>query len=161
MWVGGNCTQLYTVTITMITHIKMGSNESRFNLSLTVRGKVTRQCPQATTSEEKAEPNRRIKPTPTAYQPNALLLHQISSNARSERGCREPICLQENTPSFCLHTCRRHHDARGGQLRGECGEVAMGTLLPLHQDVSDLLQVQAAGVAVTRAVQHRQLPPQH
>ena len=29
--------------------IKMGSNESRFNVSLIVRDKVTRQCPQTTT----------------------------------------------------------------------------------------------------------------
>ena len=38
--------------------IKIGSDESRFNVSLTVRDKVTRQCPQTTTSEEKAEPKR-------------------------------------------------------------------------------------------------------
>ena len=38
--------------------IKMGSDESRFNVSLIVRDKVTRQCPQATTSEEKGEPKR-------------------------------------------------------------------------------------------------------
>ena len=31
--------------------IKMGSDESRFNVSLIVRGKVTRQCPQTTTFE--------------------------------------------------------------------------------------------------------------
>ena len=29
--------------------IKMGSDESHFNVSLTVRDKVTRQCPQTTT----------------------------------------------------------------------------------------------------------------
>ena len=29
--------------------IKMGSGESHFNVSLTVGGKVTRQCPQSTT----------------------------------------------------------------------------------------------------------------
>ena len=33
--------------------IKMGSDESRFNVSLIVRDKVTRQCPQTTTFEEK------------------------------------------------------------------------------------------------------------
>ena len=38
--------------------IKMGSDESHFNVSLIVRGKVTRQCPQATTFEEKGEPKR-------------------------------------------------------------------------------------------------------
>ena len=38
--------------------IKMGSDESHFNLSLTVRDKFTRQCPQTTTFEEKGEPKR-------------------------------------------------------------------------------------------------------
>ena len=36
--------------------IKMGSDESRFNVSLIVRDKVTRQCPQTTNSEVKGEP---------------------------------------------------------------------------------------------------------
>ena len=36
--------------------IKVGSNESHFNVSLIVRDKVTRQCPQTTTFEEKEEP---------------------------------------------------------------------------------------------------------
>ena len=38
--------------------IKMGSDESHFNVSLTVRHKVTRQCPQTPTFEEKGEPKR-------------------------------------------------------------------------------------------------------
>ena len=38
--------------------IKMGSNESHFNVSLIVRDKVTKQCPQTTTWEEKGEPKR-------------------------------------------------------------------------------------------------------
>ena len=38
--------------------IKIGSDESHFNVSLTVRDKVTRQCPQTTTFEEKGEPKR-------------------------------------------------------------------------------------------------------
>ena len=38
--------------------IKMGSDESYFNVSLIVRDKVTRQCPQITTFEEKGEPKR-------------------------------------------------------------------------------------------------------
>ena len=41
--------------------IKMGGDESHFNVSLTVRDKVTRQCPQTTTFEEKGEPKRRIR----------------------------------------------------------------------------------------------------
>ena len=38
--------------------IKVGSDESRFNVSLIVRNRVTRQCPQTTTFEEKGEPKR-------------------------------------------------------------------------------------------------------
>ena len=33
--------------------IKMGSDESHFSISLIVRDKVTRQCPQTTTFEDK------------------------------------------------------------------------------------------------------------
>ena len=40
------------------SYIKIGSDESRFNVSLIVRGKVTRQCPQTTTFKEKGEPKR-------------------------------------------------------------------------------------------------------
>ena len=38
--------------------IKMGSDESHFNVSLIVRDKVTRLCPQTTTFEEKEERKR-------------------------------------------------------------------------------------------------------
>ena len=40
--------------------IKMGSDESHFNVLLVVRDKVTRQCPQTTTfsKTEKREPQR-------------------------------------------------------------------------------------------------------
>ena len=38
--------------------IKVGSDESHFNVSLIVRGKVTRQCPQTTSFEEKGEPKQ-------------------------------------------------------------------------------------------------------
>ena len=41
--------------------INVGSDESHFNVSLIVRDKVTRQCPQTTTFEEKgaeADSNR-------------------------------------------------------------------------------------------------------
>ena len=38
--------------------IKVGSDETRFNISLIVRDKVTRQCPQTTTFVEKGEPKR-------------------------------------------------------------------------------------------------------
>ena len=38
--------------------VKVGSSESHFNVSLIVRDKVTRQCPQTTTFEEKGEPKQ-------------------------------------------------------------------------------------------------------
>ena len=50
-------TYRYAVT-TRMTFIKMGSDESHFNVSLIVKDKVTRQCPQTTTFEEKGEPKR-------------------------------------------------------------------------------------------------------
>ena len=50
-------TYRYTVT-TRMTCIKMGSDESHFNVSLIVRDKVTRQCPQTTTFEVKGEPKQ-------------------------------------------------------------------------------------------------------
>ena len=37
---------------------KKGSDESHFNVSLIVRDKVTRQCPQTTTFEEEGESKR-------------------------------------------------------------------------------------------------------
>ena len=38
--------------------IKVGSDESHFNVSLIVRDKVTKQCPQATILEVKGEPKQ-------------------------------------------------------------------------------------------------------
>ena len=38
--------------------IKVGSDESHFNVSLIVMDKVTRQCPQTITFEEKGQPKR-------------------------------------------------------------------------------------------------------
>ena len=58
---GGGGGRLYTyrhTVTTRMTYIKMGSDETHFNVSLIVRDKVTRQCPQTTTCEEKGEPKR-------------------------------------------------------------------------------------------------------
>ena len=38
--------------------IKVGSDENHFNVSLIVRDKGTRQCPQTTIFEEKGEPKQ-------------------------------------------------------------------------------------------------------
>ena len=52
-------TYRYTVTTGMTPSIKMGSDESHFNVLLIVKDKVTGQCPQTTTFfEEKGETKR-------------------------------------------------------------------------------------------------------
>ena len=50
--------------------VKMGSDKSHFNVSLIVRDKVTRQCPQTPTFQEKEEPKRN--------RPGALLLTSLT-----------------------------------------------------------------------------------
>ena len=70
-------TYRYTVT-TRMTCIKMGSNQSHFNVSLIVRDKVTRQCSQTTTFEEKGEPKR--------YRTEVLRLPAYRLTARPNPG---------------------------------------------------------------------------
>ena len=55
---GDYYTYRYTVTTKNDSCIKMGSDESNFNVSLIVRDKVTRQCPQTTILEVKGEPKQ-------------------------------------------------------------------------------------------------------
>ena len=54
-------TYRYTVT-TRMTCIKMGSNESHFNVSLVLRDKVTRLCPQTTIFLKRKESRSGIEP---------------------------------------------------------------------------------------------------
>ena len=56
-------TYRYTVT-TRMTGIKMGSDESHFIVSLIVRDKVTRPCPQTTTFLKRKESRSGIGPRP-------------------------------------------------------------------------------------------------
>ena len=57
MEVGEEGDYIYTYRYTVITRMTPAlSDESHFNVSLIVRDKVTRQCSQTTTSEEKGEP---------------------------------------------------------------------------------------------------------
>ena len=58
MEVGGGRGRVYTYRYTRMTCIKVGSEENHFNVSLIVRDKVTRPCPQTATFEEKGEPKR-------------------------------------------------------------------------------------------------------
>ena len=58
------CGKRETIYLSLHSHhqndfcIKVGSDESHFNISLIVRDKVTRPYPQTTTFEEKGEPKR-------------------------------------------------------------------------------------------------------
>ena len=63
MEVGGEryyYTDRYTVTTRNDSCIKMGSDESHFDVSLIVMAKVTKQCPETTIFEEKGEPKRNL-----------------------------------------------------------------------------------------------------
>ena len=61
--------------------IQMGSDESHSNVSLILRGKVTRQCPQTITFEEKGEPKwDRTEVSLTTSLNNALPLSQTGSH---------------------------------------------------------------------------------
>ena len=51
--------------------IKNGSDDSHFNVSLIVRDKVTRQCPQTTTFEEKG--------FQSGFEPRSLLLTSLTT----------------------------------------------------------------------------------
>ena len=82
MEVGGRgrvYTYRYTVTTNM-TCIKMGSDDSHFNVSFIVRDKVARQCPQTTTFEEKGEPKR--------YRTEVLPLTSLTALPLGQTGSR-------------------------------------------------------------------------
>ena len=65
--------------------IKMGSDESHFNVSLIVRGKVTKTVStNDNLSGEKGEAETEWSRGPSAYQPNALPLSQTGSLSVNE-----------------------------------------------------------------------------
>ena len=85
-WYGGGgrgriYTHLYTVTTGMTPALRlMGNDGSHFNVSLIVRDKVTRLCPQTATFSKRKESRSRIEPRPSAYHPNALPRGQTDSH---------------------------------------------------------------------------------
>ena len=95
----------------------MGSDESRFNVSLIVRDKITRQCPETRIFEEKGEP-KRIRTevplltilTPYRWAKPAHRLCVISnwtSNIRVNRTAsyRHKQDLSESDPAPMLREC--------------------------------------------------------
>ena len=59
--------------------IKVGSNVSHINVPLIVRDKVTRQCPEMTSSWREGGAKVELSRVPSAYQPSALLPDQTFS----------------------------------------------------------------------------------
>ena len=84
--------------------IKMGSDESHFNVSLIVRVKVTRQCPQTTTFKQKGEPKRSRTEVPllTSLTPNRQAkpahtrLTYDSSRITQKRQGKLRVCFDHN-----------------------------------------------------------------
>ena len=76
------------------TCIKVGGDEGHFNVSLTVRDKVTRQRPRTTTFEEKGEPKRNRTEVPLFTSLKALPLGQTGSFPHLLRFRHPPVPLQ-------------------------------------------------------------------
>ena len=76
-------TYRYTVTTRTTTAFKTGSAESRFNVSLIVRDKVTRQYPKSTNLfeiEQRGEPKRyRTEVLLLTARPNRRISHATRS----------------------------------------------------------------------------------
>ena len=66
--------------------IKMGNDKGHFNFSLTVRDRVTGQCPQTTTFLKRKESRGGSNRGPSAYQSNALPLGQTGSPGSKTQG---------------------------------------------------------------------------
>ena len=75
--------------------IKVGSDESHFNVSSIVRYKVTRQRPETTIFEDKRRAEADSNRGPSAYQPNALPLGQTSSQEEKNAEEREENAERE------------------------------------------------------------------
>ena len=68
------------------SHLKMGSDESRFKVSFTVKSKITKLCPQTATFEERGEQTHGIELALSAYQPSALLLGKCTHRYDEKQG---------------------------------------------------------------------------
>ena len=70
--------------------IKMGSDESHFNVSLIVRDKVTRRCPQTTIFEEKGQPRRIRTEVPLL---TSLTPYRLAKSAHTPAHKNMDLCL--------------------------------------------------------------------
>jgi len=78
----------------------MGNDESRFNVSLIVRDKVTRQCPQTTTFLKRKEIQCGIEPRPFCLP--ALRLTAEPKRPKVQELCESRGAFRPNEPyGFC------------------------------------------------------------
>ena len=95
-------TYRYTVTTGNDSCIKMGSNESRFNVSLIVRDKVTRQCPQTTTFFNRKESRSGIEPRSFCLPTQRLTVRPNRLRERDRQTDRQSTRTHKHTlPTFC------------------------------------------------------------
>ena len=120
---GGGRGRLY---LTLCCHhqndfsIKMGSDESQSNVSLMVRGKVTRQCSQTTTSEERGDSGR--------YGTKVLLLTSLT-----------PICAAGDRPHCATLHCPSEGGGGSSQHQRGQGAVQRGRQTSQGQPASSQL----------------------
>ena len=81
--------------------IQVGSDENHFNVSLIVRDKVTRQCPQTTTFGEKGEPKRIRTEVPLL---TSLTPYRQAKPAQEQNGSQTTLI----TPLLSAWTISKH-----------------------------------------------------
>ena len=97
------------------TCIKTGSDESRFNVSLIVRDKVTRPCPQTTTFLKRKESRSGIEPRSfrlPAYRLTARLNRLSITTLKQLRGFDRTV--QQVHGSTGLKISHRHPRGKAG-----------------------------------------------
>ena len=75
--------------------INMGSDETSFNVSLIVRDKVTRQCPQNTALKREESRSR--------FEPRSFCLPAYRLTARPDRLTKVCVCLPHTPSTAFLH----------------------------------------------------------
>ena len=116
-------------------YIKMDSDERQFNVSLTVKDKVTRQCQQTTIFEEKGEPKRNRTEVPLLTSLMPILLTLASSPLFPFK------CLPRlSALCVCLSRPMSHLSTASGVKPGSPNRYCIQThrfrlvLLSLHRD---------------------------
>ena len=138
--------------------IKMGSDESHFNVSVNVRDKITRQAGSTNHNlfEETGEPKPGSEPRTSAYQPNALPLGQ--TGFRAERGGGQPLLSLTRYRLSVAHGLRAALVGRLLKLAA-CRQVIVRQAPETHK-VHITLRASLSGTFLqTPSIAFRHLPP--